>query len=68
MSREKISTDEVPKTHYSLVDDGTIEKLRQYYNIKDEGEILRFVKKHGGSMRLKVDGKPEPTRVDTGPP
>jgi hypothetical protein len=57
MSREKTklnsnetlsSEDKGNNPHYSLaLDNDTIEKLRQYYNIRDEGEILRFVKRHG---------------------
>ncbi len=70
MIREKATTDVMPasKTHYSLVDDGTIEKLRQYYNVQDDGEILRFVKKYGGSMRLNLESTNGLSKEDTGPP
>ena len=48
-----------------LIDDDTIEKLRQYYNIEDQGEILRFVKKNVGSIRPKSKETLSQARAET---
>ena len=31
-------------SHY---DDETLEKMKRYYKIDDQGELLRFIKSHG---------------------
>ena len=48
MSEEKKSQSSGSGRHFNPVDDHIIEKLSRYYKIEDQGEIIRFVKKHGG--------------------
>lgn len=45
---------DIPKDDsYPLYDDATLERMKRYYKVEDDDELLKFIKTHG--MRRHID-------------